>query len=203
MGADDMAGIPLWLKLLFSLWVLIWAPLYLWQLGPQNYFWLCNLANFLILAGLWRESPLLLSTQLLAVLLVGSVWTLDVGIAFITGNPPVTGTDYMFDSDLPLWLRLLSLYHVFLPPVCVYGVYRLGYAPRALPLQTAITVLLILASYLFTDPERHINWAHPPFEALQGLPAQVYLPLLIILLPALVYLPVHGTILLWRRRFQG
>ncbi|MDX1589016.1 MAG: hypothetical protein R3296_08765 [Oleiphilaceae bacterium] len=191
--------IPLWLKGLFSLWVLIWAPLYFWQLGPQNYFWLCNLANFLILAGLWLESRLLLSAQLLAVLLIGTVWTLDVGIAFITGNPPVTGTDYMFNSELALWLRLLSLYHVFLPLITVYSVYRLGYDRRALPLQTGITWLLIPASYWLSDPQRHINWAHPPFKVLQALPTLVYLPGLMILLPGLVYLPVHGAIVVWRR----
>lgn len=195
-----MSKIPLWLKRLFTLWVLIWAPLYFWKLGPQNFFWLCNLANFLILAGLWRESRLLLSTQLLAVLIIGTAWTLDVSTTFIAGKPSLLGTGYMFNTEIPLWLRLLSLYHCFLPLICLYSIWRLGYDRRALPLQTAITWVLIPASYLLTEPERNINWAHPPFEALQAIPTFVYLPGLMLLLPALMYLPVHSGLLYLRRR---
>lgn len=50
--------LPLWLKLGFSLWVLLWAPTYAIIYGPQNYFWLCNLANYLLLIMLLY--PLLL-----------------------------------------------------------------------------------------------------------------------------------------------
>jgi len=195
-----MTTIPFWLKVGFTLWVLLWAPLYFWQYGPQNYFWLCNLANFLILAGLWLNSRLLLSAQFLAVTIIGVVWTLDVGFAFLSGMDPFTGTDYMFDAERALWLRLLSLFHVFLPLVCLFAILRLGYDTRALRLQTAITWVLIPATYYLTEPERHINWAHPPFEQLQGLPPSIYLVLLMLTIPLLTYVPLHGLVLYLKNR---
>ncbi|MFW6344836.1 MAG: hypothetical protein ACOC0M_00675, partial [Halomonas sp.] len=90
-------GLPLWLKLVFTAWILVWAPTFWVLVGPQNYFWLCNLANFLLLAGLWCESRRLVSMQWLAVALVGSLWTVDVGTAWLTGWHPIGGTEYMFD----------------------------------------------------------------------------------------------------------
>ena len=112
-------SLPLWLKLAFSAWIVVWAPTYAFAIGPQNFFWLCNVANFLILAGLWTENRRLLSMQLLSVLLVGVCWTIDVGTAVVAGFHPIGGTEYMLDQNVPLALRSLSLYHVILPVVAV------------------------------------------------------------------------------------
>ncbi|MDR5891639.1 hypothetical protein QC820_02335 [Halomonas mongoliensis] len=186
-------GVPLWLKLAFTLWILGWAPTFWVLLGPQNYFWLCNLANFLLLVGLWRESRLLLSMQWLAVALVGTLWALDVGTAWLIGLHPIGGTEYMFDGGQPLLTRLLSLYHLILPPVAGLAVWRLGYNRRALSWQTGLTWLVIPASYLLTDPERNINWVHGPFgsEPQTLMDPLLYLVALMGLWPLLIYLPVH------------
>lgn len=186
------ARLPLGLKLAFSAWILGWAPTYWVLLGPQNYVWLCNLANFLILAGLWRESRLLLSMQWLAVALVGSLWAVDVGTAWLTGVHPIGGTEYMFDPEQPPLTRMMSLYHLILPPVAGFAIWRLGYDRRALVWQTGLTWLAIPAAYLFTEAERNINWVHGPFGQpqtwLEPLP---YLALLMLLWPVAIYLPVH------------
>ena len=55
--------IPLWLKLLWTAWVLAWAPVYWRQYGLQNFLFFCDLGNLFIAAGLWLESPLILSWQ--------------------------------------------------------------------------------------------------------------------------------------------
>lgn len=183
--------LPLWLKGSFTLWALIWAPIYFWQYGPENYFWLCNLANFLILIGMWRESPLILSSQLLAVLIIGIFWTLDVVTSFAFGLPTLLGTDYMLNPETPLGLRLMSFFHTGLPLITGYAVWRLGYDPRGLWLQLGITAVLFPAARLFTDPERQINFAHPPAEQLQALPVAVYLTLLVLTAMVLLYLPGH------------
>ena len=194
------AGIPLWLKIGFSCWVLLWALSYWHLYGPFNYFWLCNIANFLILLGLWRESRLLLSAQCLAVLLIGMVWTLDVAVAFVTGGVDgwhlIGGTEYMFDPEIPLAGRLLSLYHSFLPLVALYGVYRVGYDRRGIHVQTLITAVLLIVTWLVVDPELNINWVHAPFgaEEQELLPPPLYLVAVIVATPVLLYLPSHFLI---------
>ncbi|PMR68190.1 hypothetical protein [Halomonas heilongjiangensis] len=184
--------LPLWLKLAFTAWILGWAPTFAVLLGTQNYFWLCNLANFLILVGLWREHRLLLSMQWLAVALVGSLWAVDVGTAWLTGVHPIGGTEYMFDPGQPPLTRMMSLYHLILPPVAGFAIWRLGYDRRALLWQTALTWVVVPLTYVATDPERNINWVHGPFGQPQdSLDPLVYLAGLTLLWPVAVYLPVH------------
>ncbi|PRY71864.1 hypothetical protein [Halomonas ventosae] len=197
-------GVPLWLKLVFSLWVVTWAPTYWVLLGPQNYFWLCNLANFLLLAGLWRESRRLVSMQWLAVALVGTFWAIDVGTAWLTGWHPIGGTEYMFDPEHPPLTRALSLYHLILPLVAGFAIWRIGYDRRALAWQSVLTWLVIPASYLFTEAERNINWVEGPFGQPQSvMDPWLYLAALMLLWPLLVYLPVHWLTLLLSRRRRG
>lgn len=194
-------GLPLWLKLAFSAWIVVWAPTYAFAIGPQNFFWLCNVANFLILAGLWTESRRLLSMQLLSVLLVGVGWTIDVGTAVVAGFHPIGGTEYMLDENVPLALRSLSLYHVILPVVAVYAVARLGYDRGALAWQSVLTWVMIPLSWFLTDAERNINWVHQPFNQTQDLLGPIaYLVVLMLLWPLVIYLPTHLLVLAVRRR---
>ncbi|WP_328717338.1 hypothetical protein VO226_06340 [Halomonas elongata] len=192
MNVVQRGRLPLWLKVAFTLWILFWAPAVATQVGIQNYLWLCNLANFLLLAGLWAESRLIISMQWLATALVGSLWALDAGVAWVSGWHPIGGTEYMFDVNSPLGVRLLSLYHLILPLVAGVGVARLGYAPRALVWQTLLTWLAVPAAFLLTEPWRNVNWVHGPFGEPQNLlDPVVYLIGLMLAWPLLLYLPVH------------
>lgn len=198
-------GLPLWLKLAFTLWVVTWATSYARVLGWQNFLWLCDLASFLILAALWTESRLLMSAQWLAVSLVGGLWALDVGVALTTGVHPIGGTEYMFNTARPLAFRLLSLFHLLLPLVAGYGVWRLGYDRRGLGWQVALTWVVLPLSYAVTEAERNINWVQGPFGQPQAsLDPLVYLVGLMLAWPVVVYLPTHlltlGLARLRRRR---
>ena len=62
--------VPLWLKLAWTAWMVVWVPVYWWQHGPANFLWLCDVANFAITAALWLESPLLFSSQAVGVLVI-------------------------------------------------------------------------------------------------------------------------------------
>lgn len=62
-------------------------------LGAQNFFWLCNMASFLLLVALWSERRTLMSMQWLMVALVGNLWSLDVATAPLTGVHPIGGTE--------------------------------------------------------------------------------------------------------------
>lgn len=192
--------LPLWLKLAFSVWVVVWAPAYVVMLGVQNFFWLCDLANFLLLAALWTENRRLVSMQFLAVSLVGVLWVVDVGTAVVAGAHPIGGTEYMFDPAHPAAARALSLFHVMLPVVAVFAVSRLGYDRGALAWQTVLTWLVLPLSFVFTDPERNVNWVHGPFGRPQdGLDPLLYLAGLMLLWPVAIYLPVHLLALGLRR----
>ncbi|MBS9404209.1 hypothetical protein KG088_11260 [Halomonas sp. TRM85114] len=197
-------GLPRWLKLVLSLWVIVWAPSYWVLLGPQNYFWLCNLANFLLLAALWLESRRLVSMQWLAVALVGTFWAVDVGTASLTGWHPIGGTEYMFDAEHPPLTRAMSLYHLALPLVAGFAIWRIGYDRRALLWQSVLTWILIPGSYLFTEPERNINWVHGPFGQPQSVvDPLLYVGVLMMLWPLVLYLPVHWLTLVLLRRRRG
>jgi len=200
MFDSSTAGVPRWLKLAFTLWILIWAPSYLVLLGAQNFFWLCNVASFLLLVALWSEQRTLMSMQWLAVALVGSLWSLDVATAALTGVHPIGGTEYMFDPEHPPMARAMSLYHVVLPLVAGIGVAKLGYSRRALVWQTLLTWIVVPLTYLFTEAERNINWVHGPFGQHQDtLDPLLYLFLLTLVWPLVVYLPVHLVMIGWQR----
>ncbi|MCG6656285.1 hypothetical protein HOP52_00645 [Halomonas campisalis] len=198
---ESNVSLPRWLKLGFTLWIVLWAPTFAVMLGAQNYFWLCNLASFLILVGLWWEHRLLLSMQLLAVLLVGTLWGLDVLGAWLTGVHPIGGTEYMFDPDHPTLAKALSFYHLVLPLVAGFAVWRLGYVRRALLWQTVLTWVVVPLTFLFTATERNINWVHGPFGSPQDmLHPLVYLVGLMLAWPVVLYLPVHALMRLLQRR---
>lgn len=193
---DSRTGLPLWLKLGYSAFILAWVPAYLRFYGPQNFLWLCDFGNLLVLLGLWLESPLLLSSQLVSMLLICLLWTLDVTAAAVTGSHPIGGTEYMFRADIPLQLRLYSLFHAGMPALLVYAVCRLGYDRRGWRLQVAICWILLPLSYLFTAPDRAVNWVWGPFGRIQTmLPDWQYLIVCMAVYPLLLYLPTHGLIL--------
>jgi hypothetical protein len=184
--------IPLWLKLAYTAWMAVWVPSYAAFLGPQNFLWLCDLGNFIVLAAFWTESSLLFSTQLVAALLIDLLWCVDVASVLATGSHLIGGTEYMFDSSLPLPIRLLSLFHVFTPPILVYAVLRLGYDRRGLVVQTVLSWLVFLLCVFVTDPERNINWAFGPAVKLPwDLDLWANRLLMMTVYPLLIYLPAH------------
>lgn len=92
-------------------WLAVYLPAYATVYGFANFLFLCNLAVLLVVAGLWRGSALLLSSQAIGILLVGTAWTLDLVLRLATGRHWIGGTEYMWDPQWPLATRLLSLYH--------------------------------------------------------------------------------------------
>jgi hypothetical protein len=195
--------IPLWLKIAFTLWVSLWAIVYAGFYGPQNFLWLCNLCNFILLVGLWTESRLLVSSQIVAVLFIDLLWSIDLMTALLSGLHPFGGTAYMFNREIPFTVRLMSLYHVFTPPLLLFSVFRLGYSRRGLLLQTLITWVLFPATYLLADPERNVNWVHGAFGTTDlEMPPLAWILILMAACPLLLYLPTHGLVIFLCRRFR-
>ncbi|PYV61230.1 MAG: hypothetical protein DMG95_12690, partial [Acidobacteria bacterium] len=76
--AAATARIPLWLKIAWTAWIVLWAPVYWKQYGAQNFLFFCDIGNFLIALGLWLESSLIFSWQAVGLLVVQSLYTVDL-----------------------------------------------------------------------------------------------------------------------------
>jgi hypothetical protein len=90
------------------------------------------------------------------ILLPQCLWLADFG-SNLLGIHFLGLTGYMFQSQLPLFTRGLSLFHGWLPLLLVWLLMRLGYDKRALSAWTALAAGLVFVSYFFTPPAG----AHP------------------------------------------
>lgn len=196
-GATRAPSIPPSVKLVYTALFLVWAVVYWRGYGPSNFLWFCDLANFVILAGLWTESPLLLSSQAVSVVLVQTVWSLDVLCRLLTGSHPIGATEYLFDASTALGLRLGSLFHPVMPPFVLWCLWRLGYDRRGWLLQTAIAWVVLPVCYALL-PDENLNLVRGPGDAPQTLaPPLVYLAALLIGYPLALYLPTHLLLRRW------
>jgi hypothetical protein len=192
--------VPLWLKIGWTVWLLVWAPAYWVHYGAQNFLYFCDLGNLLIGAALWLESPLLFSWAATGVLLFQILYLLDLAGTLLSGRHLLGGTEYMFDPSLPLWVRLLGLFHVVTPPLLLWAIRRLGYDGRGWRWQTLMTWLVVPINY-FWRPAYDVNWARGPHGREQHLvPGLIYLLAILIVIPCLIYWPTHLVLRRWARR---
>lgn len=195
--------IPLWLKVLWTIWVLVWAPLYWRQYGLQNFLFFCDLGNLFIAAALWLESPLLFSWQASGLLIFQTLFTIDLAVAMLSGRHLIGGTEYMFDAHISLAIRLLSLFHVAAPPLLLWGIWRLGYDRRGWKYQTLTAWIVVPINY-FWRPQFDVNWARGPFFHEQHtVPGFVYSFGYLVIVPAVVYFPTHRFLVWLTQRWQA
>jgi hypothetical protein len=173
------------------LWMVVWLPAYFRVWGWANLLHLCDVAVILTFVGIWLANPLLLSSQAVGSLAAGLFWILDAGWRLTTGRFLVGGTDYMWDARYPLWVRLLSTFHVGLPLVLLGTLRKVGYDRRALGLEAAIAAALLIISR-FLSAGHNMNYAYrdPLFHRAWG-PAPAHLTMIFIPLVALIYWPTH------------
>jgi hypothetical protein len=148
--------IPLAAKVAGTAFLAVLVPVYLHTYGPTNFLWFCDAALILTVAGMWLENSLLISMCAVGILLPQCVWLADFG-GNLLGFHPLGLTGYMFDHQLPLFTRGLSLFHGWLPVLLVWLLFRLGYDRRALSAWTGMATGLVLVCYFFTPPAG----AHP------------------------------------------
>jgi hypothetical protein len=149
--------------------------------------------------ALWLESRLLASMALLNTFVADGVgWTLDLLVALVSGRHPFGATAYMFDQRIPIIVRCLALFHVVVPALLVWMVYRLGYDRRALVAQTLLAWTVLLLCVSFTDPALNINCVFGPGTQRQTLmPACLYFVILTIYVPLAFYVPIHLLLRRW------
>ncbi|MGB2886576.1 MAG: hypothetical protein WBC04_02665 [Candidatus Acidiferrales bacterium] len=179
-----------WVRWGAVLWLAIWIPAYWRTWGFSNFVHLCDIAVILTCVGLWSSSALLLSSQAVSSLVVDLAWSLDVAWRWFAGHHLIGGTEYLFDPQYPLWVRLLSLFHAAMPFILLAALRRTGYDPAGFALQCAIAAAALLLSRIL-DPIKNYNFAfrHPILHRAFG-PAPVHLAVIFLAL-LLIYWPTH------------
>jgi hypothetical protein len=184
--------IPLWFKIAYTLFVCFIVPIYWRRYGPANFLWFSDIALLVTMPALWLESPLLASMMALAVILPEVAWNVDFFVRLTTGASLMGLSGYMFDRTIPLFIRALSLFHVGLPLILVWMLYRLGYDKSAFLAQTLVAAIVLPLSYLFGDPRRNVNWVYGFGARPQTrVPALWFLAFLMLMFPLAIYLPTH------------
>jgi hypothetical protein len=153
----------LWVKLAASLFVCIVVPYYWVTYTPWNFLYFCDVALLMTVAGLWTEHPLLISLPTIGIALAQMLWVVDFLCRLIAGVHVTGMTSYMFNADIPLFVRALSSFHGWLPFVLLWLVWRLGYDRRAFAMQSVLAIALLLACYFLAPAPppsiEHPNWA--------------------------------------------
>ena len=175
-------------------WLLVWIPAYWRTWGPSNFLQLCDVAVILTCIGICSGSRLLLSSQAVGSLLVDLAWTLDAAWRVVLGRHLLGGTEYLFDSHYPLWVRLLSLFHVAMPPLLLWAIHRAGYDSKGFALECGVTAL-VFAAARFTDAAKNMNFAFsdPFFHRAWG-PAPVHVAVSVLFMVVAVYWPTHALL---------
>lgn len=194
--------IPWAIKILYTAFMAVLVPVYWSKYGVTNFLYFCDVALFVTLIGVWWEKPIFASMAAVGILLPQFLWVADY-LGHFVGLPLTGMTNYMFESERPVFLRGLSLFHGWLPFLLVFMVWRLGYDRRALWIWTATAWALVLICYFFMPAPgaelanplapRNINYVYGLSEttAQTWLPQRLFVPFLMAALFAVLYLPAH------------
>jgi hypothetical protein len=173
----------------------VWVPTYWIYWSPADFLYLCNLAVILTFAGLWLDNRLLLSSQAVSTVVIGTLWALDVAWgASAHGRAPIGGTEYMWNASYPLWLRLLSFDHLAVPATTLWVIWKTGYDRRAWAFQSGLAAMVLVASRVVA-PGLNLNFAQKELVTYHTWgPAPVHLLVIWSVLVLVVYWPVHAVL---------
>ncbi|HXX20479.1 MAG TPA: hypothetical protein VEJ46_13830 [Candidatus Acidoferrum sp.] len=179
-------------------WFALWFPTYWRTWGGANFVHMCDVAVILTCIGMWTNSALLISSQAVGALIVDAAWALDAFWILVVHHPLIGGNEYLLDDHYAVWIRLLTLFHLVMPGLLLWGVYRFGYDRRGWLLQCAIALPVFIAAR-FTPPTKNIDFAFAdPFFRRAWGPAPTHVLVIWLFMVLVVYLPTH---LLLRRVF--
>ena len=198
MGDELLAStlVPLWLKVAWTAMVFAIVVIYWRHRGPANFLWFSDIAFLALVPGLWLESTFIVSLMACMVLVPETLWSVSF-FGRLLPLPRVTRlADYMFDQGTPLWLRAVSLFHVPLLAVVIWGPWHLGSDPGVFPWAVLIAWVVLPLTRWLTGPERNVNHVYRfPFAAGASLTPVRHMLVLMIEVPLVLQLPGH--LLLW------
>ena len=206
--------VPLWTKLAYTAFMAVLVPVYWANYGVTNFLYFCDVALFLALVAVWRESRLLTSIAAVGILAPQMVWVVDF-LGQFAGLKLTGMTDYMFDTTRSRFLRGLSLFHGWLPFLLLFLVKRLGYDRRGFKVWTVLATGLMLFCYFFLPmPGDSVAGPHVPVNVnyVHGLsdtavqtwmPAPLWLLTLIVGMPLLLSGPAHLFLKWFSEKFSN
>jgi hypothetical protein len=198
-AVDVRSPNPLWLTLAYTAFVGLLIAVYWPAYGPANFLFFCDVAALLTCAALWLRSPLLVGSQAVMMTVSQTLWIID----FCTGGRMLGFSSYMFDPGIRLYVRALSTFHIWLPFLLLWMVWRLGYDRRSIWLASAICTAVLVASFALTDPRQprrgypyesvNVNRVYGPESTgvQHWMPEFAYLLLQIVAYPLVIYWPTH------------
>ena len=180
------------LKYFLTIFVALLIPVYLQYYGWQNFLWLSDIGLFLTVLALWFHSSLLMSMAVVGVMFTELVWCVDYFGELLFGYNLIDLSDYMFDSNYPMALRAISLFHVFVPIIWIWYLAKYGYDRRAFWYMSFLYWLVLAATYLFTDAAANINWVFVPHaRSGMALSQSMWVAFLFAAFPLFIFLPSH------------
>jgi hypothetical protein len=202
LATGAAARIPLWVKLLYTAYVAVLVPCYWRSYGPTNFLYYCDVALLLTVAAVWLENSLLVSMCAVGILLPQTLWIADF-LCQVVGVQLTGLTGYMFNPNLSLFLRGLSFFHFWLPLFLLWLLWRLGYDKRAWLSWSALAWALMFVCYFLMpappaaadNPNRPVNinyvYGSSDEHPQTWMPQWQYFGLLLVALPAGMFLPTH------------
>ena len=201
-ASTGVRRVPPVVKVFYTAFVCVLVPYYWKTYGPTNFLYFCDVALLMGLVAVWREDSLWASMPCVGILLPQALWQLDF-LAGLAGVQVTGMTAYMFDPDIPLFARGLSLFHFWLPIFLLWVVYRLGYDRRALVGWTLLAWgLMLVCFFLMPAPPApsdnpnlpvNINYVYGLSDAAPQtwMPPLVYFAVMLVVLPVCVFWPTH------------
>lgn len=182
------------------LWLAVYVPVYAGVYGAWHFLMLCNLGVLLTCAGLVSGWQWLLSSQAVAAPTIALLWLADAAVRLSTGVHLHGGTAYMWDDQLPIAIRVLSLYHLVWPLLLAWCLHRHGYDRRGLWLQALLATTVFAVGLWLAPAAENLNYViqwpgaqRPPAQPL--LQAALSLAMLVVGL----YWPTHLLLVRWFR----
>lgn len=194
--------IPIWFKLSFTSFMLVFIPVYWKAYGPTVFLYFCDIALLLTLVAMWTENRLLLGMAAVGIMVPQLIWIIEF-LFSLFGMPLLGTTEYMFNPSIDLLTRAISLFHGWLPILLIYLIYKMGYPIRAF-LYWNVLAFIVLNICYFLIPEPTLNptrvnlpvninyvFGFSETAKQQWIPDLGYFLLVIISVPTIITLPAH------------
>lgn len=136
----------------YVMFMAVMIPTYVYHYGLVNFLYFCDISCLLVLYGLLANSHLCISAATVGIIVPQLVWIGD----FLTGG---SLTAYMYDANVPLYVRFLSLFHMWLPLCLLCYIYKNGYHRRGFFLWLIVGCMDLYAC-LFAGKEANINFVY-------------------------------------------
>lgn len=180
------------LTYVLTIFVIFLIPIYWHYYGIENFLWLSDIGLFLTVIALWLNSPLIMSIAAVAIFVVEIIWGIDFFVDLLFNINLIDLSDYMFDVQYPLALRILSLFHLITPALWIIYLVQFGYDRRALIYGTVLYWIVLCTTYMVTTPKENINWTFiPQMYNLENISPLAWVLLLAVGFPLFIFLPTH------------